>query len=120
MDTKRVFNKWQTLVKQTVDAWIDDDAPSMGAALSYYTVFSLAPMLLIVISVAGMVFGEEAARGEIFGQLRGLMGAAAAKNHRGSANERQRTERGRRRNHHRHRPSSYRRDQCFRRTAGRS
>ena len=79
MDTKRVFNKWRTLVKQTVAAWIDDYAPSMGAALSYYTVFSLAPMLLIVISVAGLVFGDEAARGEIFGQLRGLMGADAAK-----------------------------------------
>ena len=60
-------------------AWIDDYAPSMGAALSYYTVFSLAPMLLIVISIAGLVFGDEAARGEIFGQLRGLMGADAAK-----------------------------------------
>ncbi len=79
MDTKRVFSNWRTLVKQTVAAWIDDYAPSMGAALSYYTVFSLAPMLLIVISVAGMVFGAEAARGEIFGQLRGLMGADAAK-----------------------------------------
>ena len=72
-------NKWTSLVKDTVAAWIDDYAPSMGAALSYYTVFSLAPMLLIVISVAGMVFGAEAARGEIFGQLRGLMGADAAK-----------------------------------------
>ena len=72
-------NKWSALGKDTVAAWIDDYAPSMGAALSYYTVFSLAPMLLIVISVAGMVFGAEAARGEIFGQLRGLMGADAAK-----------------------------------------
>ena len=51
----------------------------MGAALSYYTVFSLAPIVLIVISLAGLIFGPEAARGEIFGQLRGLMGADAAK-----------------------------------------
>jgi len=79
MSIKLFFNKWSTLGKDTVAAWIDDYAPSMGAALSYYTVFSLAPMLLIVISVAGMVFGAEAARGEIFGQLRGLMGADAAK-----------------------------------------
>ena len=57
---------------------IDDYAPSMGAALSYYTVFSLAPLLFIVISVAGFIFGEEAARGEIFAQLQGLMGAEAA------------------------------------------
>ena len=79
MSIKLFFNKWSVLGKDTVAAWIDDYAPSMGAALSYYTVFSLAPMLLIVISVAGMVFGAEAARGEIFGQLRGLMGADAAK-----------------------------------------
>jgi len=50
----------------------------MGAALSYYTVFSLAPMILIVISVAGLIFGEDAVRGEIFGQLRQLMGPDAA------------------------------------------
>jgi len=51
----------------------------MGAALSYYTVFSLAPLLLIVVSIAGLVFGEDAARGEIFGQLAGLLGVDAAK-----------------------------------------
>ncbi len=70
---------WWPLIKEAVKAWIDDYAPSMGAALSYYTVFSLAPVLLIVISVAGLIFGAEAARGEIFGQLRGLMGTDAAK-----------------------------------------
>ncbi|KQP44276.1 hypothetical protein ASF44_28135 [Pseudorhodoferax sp. Leaf274] len=67
------------LCKQAVQSWSDDYAPSMGAALSYYSVFSMAPLLLIVISVAGLVFGEEAARGELFGQLAGLMGADAAK-----------------------------------------
>jgi membrane protein len=67
------------LIKQAGQAWIDDYAPSMGAALAYYTVFSLAPLLLIVISVAGLVFGPDAARGEIFGQLRDLMGDDAAK-----------------------------------------
>ena len=72
-------NQWWPLIKGAVTAWIDDYAPSMGAALSYYTVFSLAPVLLIVISVAGLIFGAEAARGEIFGQLRGLMGTDAAK-----------------------------------------
>ena len=76
---KQFLNRWSTLGKQTVAAWVDDYAPSMGAALSYYTIFSLAPMLLIVIAVAGMAFGDEAARGEIFGQLRGLMGTDAAK-----------------------------------------
>jgi len=70
---------WWGLVKDSLSSWIDDYAPSMGAALSYYTVFSLAPLLLIVVSVAGLVFGDEAVRGEVFGQISGLMGPEAAK-----------------------------------------
>ena len=66
------------LVKQTVTAWSDDRASSMGAALSYYTLFSIAPLLLIVIAVAGLVFGEDAARGAIVGQLQGLLGEESA------------------------------------------
>ena len=76
---KPSLKTWWTLVKTSISSWLDDYAPSMGAALSYYTVFSLAPLLLIVVSVAGLVFGEEAVRGELFGQLQGLMGADAAK-----------------------------------------
>lgn len=64
--------------KAAVNAWLDDRAPSMGAALAYYTLFSITPLLLIVISVAGIWFGPEAARGEIFGQLQGLVGSAGA------------------------------------------
>src|SRR6187397_2217062 len=79
MKAKHSFAEWWQLVKRAAAAWKDDYAPSMGAALSYYTVFSLAPIVLIVISLAGLIFGPEAARGEIFGQLRGLMGADAAK-----------------------------------------
>ncbi len=63
-----------SLVKESVSRWIDDFAPSMGAALSYYTIFSIAPLLLIVIAVAGLVFGEKAASGALFDQLRGLLG----------------------------------------------
>src|SRR5262245_26701819 len=51
------------LVRDTLSAWLDDHAPSMGAALAYYTLFSIAPLLLIVIAVAGAVFGTEAAEG---------------------------------------------------------
>lgn len=72
------LRQWVALVKQAAVSWADDYAPSMGAALSYYTLFSVAPLLLIVISVAGLVFGEDAARGEIFEQLSGLMGAEGA------------------------------------------
>lgn len=67
------------MFKATMVAWIDDYAPSMGAALSYYTVFSLAPLLVIVISVAGLMFGADAVRGAIFSQIDGLMGADAAR-----------------------------------------
>lgn len=73
-----VFIRAWHLIKAAVASWVDDFAPSMGAALSYYTVFSLAPMLLIVIGVAGLIFGADAARGEIVAQLRGLMGEQGA------------------------------------------
>jgi membrane protein len=68
---------WQ-LAKKAAISWSDDYAPSMGAALAYYTTFSAAPLLLIVVSVAGLVFGQEAARGEIFAQLRGMIGTEGA------------------------------------------
>jgi membrane protein len=67
-----------SLFRLAASSWLDDYAPSMGAALSYYTLFSIAPLLLIVISVAGLIFGQDAARGEIFAQLHGLMGNQAA------------------------------------------
>ena len=62
------------LIKTSVVSWRADHASSMGAALAYYTLFSIAPVLIIVIAVAGFVFGDEAARGEIFAQLQGLLG----------------------------------------------
>jgi len=68
---------WQ-LVKTSVSAWIDDYAPSMGAAIAYYTVFSIAPLLLLVIAVAGFVFGRDAVQGEIVTQVQGLMGKEGA------------------------------------------
>ena len=70
-------NTW-ILTKAAASSWVDDYAQSMGAALAYYTMFSIAPFLLIVISVAGLIFGVEAARGEIAAQLRGLMGREGA------------------------------------------
>ena len=70
---------WLKLIKAAGSAWVADYAPSMGAALSYYSVFSMAPLLLVVISIAGLVFGEDAVRGEVFGQLHALLGADAAK-----------------------------------------
>ena len=68
---------WQ-LLKMTANGWSDDYVSSMGAALSFYTLFSIAPMLLIVLSIAGFAFGVDAARGEISGQLNHLMGEQGA------------------------------------------
>ena len=67
-----------TVLRKAANAWIDDHAQSMGAALSYYTVFSIAPLLLIAISVAGLVFGREAAQGAVVEQLQGLIGQNGA------------------------------------------
>jgi membrane protein len=66
------------LLHRVAAAWLDDYVPSMGAALAFYTMFSLAPLLLIVVSVAGLVFGRDAARGQIQSQLTDLMGAGGA------------------------------------------
>lgn len=67
------------LLKQAASSWSSDYAPSMGAALSYYTLFSIAPLLLIVIAVAGWFFGAEAVRGQVTEQLQYLMGEQGAK-----------------------------------------
>ena len=74
MYLKQIWN----LTRKSVEAWVDDYAPSMGAALAYYTLFSIAPLLIIAIAVAGLVFGQEAARGEIVVQIQGLIGQEGA------------------------------------------
>ena len=66
------------LITRSVSAWIDDYAPSMGAAIAYYTLFSIAPLLVIVIAIAGVVFGAEAAQNAIVAQLEGLIGHEGA------------------------------------------
>jgi len=67
-----------SLIKEAVSQWSEDFAPSMGAALAYYTIFSIAPLLVIAIAVAGFFFGQDAASGAIFAQLRGLVGDEGA------------------------------------------
>jgi membrane protein len=62
------------LAKKSVSAWVDDYAPSMGAALAYYTLFSLAPLLLLVISIGGLLFSQDVARTQLIAQLGGLVG----------------------------------------------
>jgi membrane protein len=67
-----------TLFKQAGAAWLANNAPRFGAALAFYTLFSLAPVLVVAVSVAGFVFGEKAAQGEIVHQFQGLMGVQGA------------------------------------------
>jgi membrane protein len=66
------------MLKETASDWLEDRVPRMGAALAYYSVFSLAPLLLIAVAVAGMVFGEQAARRELHQQLAEAVGPATA------------------------------------------
>lgn len=66
------------LVSESIMEWINDRASRKGAALAFYTVFSLAPILIVAIAIAGFFFGQEAARGEIFMQVQELLGADGA------------------------------------------
>jgi membrane protein len=66
------------LMKRAASDWSEHNAPTFAAALSYYTIFSIAPVLVIAVSVAGMVFGEDAARGQMQAQLQELVGQSGA------------------------------------------
>jgi membrane protein len=67
------------LVKKTVSSWSDLNAPHLGAALSFYTMLSMAPLLVISIGIAGLAFGRQAAQGQILWQIQNLVGPAGAK-----------------------------------------
>jgi membrane protein len=67
------------LLKQTFNEWLDDKAMRMGAALSYYTIFSIAPLLIIVMAIAGAVFGTEAAQNRIAGEISETVGPDSAR-----------------------------------------
>lgn len=66
------------LIRNSVIAWQSDYASSLGAAIAFYTAFSIAPLMIILIAVAGAVWGEDAVRGELMQQLGGLIGSDAA------------------------------------------
>ncbi len=75
---KRKVYQTGFLLKESFNEFIEDNGIKLSAALSYYTIFSLPPLLIIIISLAGVFFGPEAVRGEIFGQINGLVGNEAA------------------------------------------
>ena len=66
------------LLKETFSKWSADAAPRMAAALAYYTAFSMAPLLILAIAIAGLLLGHEAAQGKIVEQIRGLVGQQSA------------------------------------------
>ncbi|HZA29300.1 MAG TPA: YhjD/YihY/BrkB family envelope integrity protein, partial [Gammaproteobacteria bacterium] len=66
------------LLKDTAVEWNQDQAPRLGAALAYYAMFSLAPLLVIAVSIVGLVFSREAATGQVVGQIQGLVSQDAA------------------------------------------
>jgi membrane protein len=72
------FRPTLKLLRQAVVAWWNDQAPSKGAAIAYYSMFSIAPLLFIVITVAGLIHGPDAVRGAVFGQVADLMGESGA------------------------------------------
>jgi membrane protein len=74
MKAKAIFK----LLKNTFQQWQEDKASRLAAALAYYMLFSLAPLLIIAIAIAGTIFGEEAARGQIVWQIQGFVGTNAA------------------------------------------
>ncbi|RYE60426.1 MAG: YihY/virulence factor BrkB family protein, partial [Oxalobacteraceae bacterium] len=74
----RPVNHLIVILKNAVSAFVQDGALGRGAAIAFYTVTSIAPLLLIVIAIAGLVFGQEAAQNGIVGQLEGMMGKQSA------------------------------------------
>jgi membrane protein len=69
---------WWRLVKDAAFEWLEDKASRLGAALAYYTVFSIAPLLVIIIAIAGFIFGREAVQRHIVAQIQDLVGEQGA------------------------------------------
>jgi membrane protein len=65
-------------LKQTAASWVDHKDARLGAALAYYSIFSIGPLILIAIAVAGLLFGEDAVRSQVSAQIEGLLGSAGA------------------------------------------
>jgi membrane protein len=72
------LHRWASLCETAVYGWLYDRAPTMGAAIAYYMVFSLGPMLVMVIAIAGLAFGQKAAEGALFDGLADLVGPESA------------------------------------------
>ncbi|MBP2299759.1 YihY/virulence factor BrkB family protein [Azospirillum picis] len=71
------MRRWWAIIVDAAYGWMNDDAMSMAASIAFYTIFSLAPLAILVIALAGLVFGDEAARGALIDQLTALVGKDA-------------------------------------------
>jgi hypothetical protein len=73
------LQEYGALFQKTVNAWIEDKAPRLGASLAFYTLLSLAPLLIVVVAVAALVYGQQAAQGQLVWEIQGLVGADGAR-----------------------------------------
>ena len=78
MENQNILSKTWYLLRTTFLEFNDDNAIKLSAALSYYTIFALPPLLIIIITICGFFFGEEAVTGELYGQINRLVGNDAA------------------------------------------
>lgn len=78
MQKQPFFKKTWILLKKTYTEFDDDNAIKLSASLSYYTIFSLPPLIMIILSICGVFFGVEAVTGQFFGQINGFVGNEAA------------------------------------------
>ena len=74
----KTMKSWGSLLKASIASWNEDKALRLSAAIAYYAVFSIAPLLVISMGIAGLVLGSEAATGQIYDGLRGYIGSQAA------------------------------------------
>ena len=78
MKTKGILSKTWYLLKTTFNEFNDDNAIKLSASLSYYTIFALPPLMIIIITICGFFFGKDAVTGQLYGQINGLVGNDAA------------------------------------------
>src|SRR5690242_15770722 len=74
-----IFSGSWSLIRQTASEWSKDKVPQLGAALAYYTALSIAPLLVISLSIVALIYGQEAASGQVQTQLQSLVGDEGAK-----------------------------------------
>ncbi|MBC7655221.1 MAG: YihY/virulence factor BrkB family protein [Oligoflexus sp.] len=78
MDIKKTSKYYFKILSETFGSFMDDKGLKLSAALAYYTIFSLAPMMIVLISIGGIFYGQEALQGKVFGQINDLIGSEAA------------------------------------------